>query len=380
MRPRGSAGRRARPAGVSQLPNSWEAATSDGQRWRWALAQAAENRPAANQRDTVAVRRISLAAVWRPDHGWHRFFGRTADDGRQGRERHLCRPYARRERDDRAAGDRASSGSSCPTNSTSSRFFSRSPSSRRRDAARTRCTGLAEIFENRRQYSKGRRILEAEHRAVRAGKRDLEERASRTDRRQLGTVRVLQVAASRTGSAQRRFHLPQRDAGGFRRARNQHCKLLDDVEGIPEIQAAAARWQQVEIENIGWRLVDETRNSIWATRRRSGPKSSSRAKPLRPPRSPSTTPLKKPGAYLLTARVPGRQRQQDRRSGWPTRRSSRNSSRQIALLSSPTPSAAAPVAKADVEFFGSARKCSERNRYGWIREEFHVGRRTPRGR
>ena len=99
MRPPKGAGRREGKPVFHKLPARWEAAASDGERWRWALAQAAENAP----------QQMNETRWLFAEFLWQQFGVHTMADGflaahpmrRQGRERHIRPAHAGRRRDDR---------------------------------------------------------------------------------------------------------------------------------------------------------------------------------------------------------------------------------------------------------------------------------------
>ena len=112
--------------------------------------------PARPQRSPAAVRPVPAEPVRRADDGLLRVAVRAHGERRhqEERERHL-RPAHARARTRRSPGwPRASSGSSCPTSSTSSRSTSRWPRAETGGVHARRWSQLAQMFENRRQYPK----------------------------------------------------------------------------------------------------------------------------------------------------------------------------------------------------------------------------------
>ena len=89
-----------------RCPKSFQSARSDGQRWRWCLAQAGEIDPQRLDTATNSVRRLPLEPVRRRDDGRvgmaFRADGNRRHEGR--RKRHLRPAHARRRRDDCPAG------------------------------------------------------------------------------------------------------------------------------------------------------------------------------------------------------------------------------------------------------------------------------------
>ena len=136
------------------LPKSWQAAQSDGERWRWALSQAAENNPQMLNAVREELAEFSAEPVRRADDGVLR--RRSSAAWRMTKRRKTNRARGRCTRwptTKRSPGwPAASSDSSCRTNSTSFASISRLPTSRKRGMARFALEQLAQIYENRRQY------------------------------------------------------------------------------------------------------------------------------------------------------------------------------------------------------------------------------------
>ena len=127
-----------------QVPKSWAAAQSDGQRWRWCLAQAAEFDPGRLQEIRLVFANFlhdQFGVQTMAFFGWQ--FGRMDTDDTQEAERHLRLEYASRRRRPSPGWPRASGDSTCPRSSTTSASTSRWPGKPRTIAGSRPCPDLA---------------------------------------------------------------------------------------------------------------------------------------------------------------------------------------------------------------------------------------------
>ncbi len=136
-------------------PRSWAKAANDGERWRWALAQAVET--SATRKNEV---RWQLANFWQSQFGvqtmayYGRFFStqQENDDTKKDESETYAR-LARRRRNDRAAGH----GHQAVQAGRRIQFHQDLRPNRSRAANRYGAEALeqlAQIFENRRQYDR----------------------------------------------------------------------------------------------------------------------------------------------------------------------------------------------------------------------------------
>ncbi len=172
------------------VPARYASAKSDGERWRWALAQAAEFSPARR----IAPRWLSPTFFNKqfgvqtllPFGPLVRRRGRRSSRG----ERSFRRAHADGRRDHRPPGHRrqavqASRRVQFPPHLPRDRRFGKQVA----EAERALAT-LATIYENRRQYPAGRRAVARVHSPFRAGTSGRAAEAARPDRRQLGPLRA----------------------------------------------------------------------------------------------------------------------------------------------------------------------------------------------
>ena len=318
---------------------SFEKAKNDGERWRWALAQAVEIDPGLLNATRVELADFLLEPVRHPDD-------RRVSVPGAARETAGPRPRAStpstRSRTTRPSPGwpPASSGSSCPTSSTRSRSTRRSPTIPKtgQGEAGPR-SALATIFENRRQFDRAAELPETS-KDVYGDTDGSEDPAARPDRRQLGPVRAAHDPARRPGR-DRRLPLPQRPTRPLRGPRDPRRQAAERREGLPRVAARRS--------STGSRSTSATSAIAWSRSNQKQYLGGTVARwdlDLKPlpghvdKRITVTTPLQKAGAYLLTARMDGRQHQPHRRLARRHGHRQEADGREGRTTSSPTPSPA----------------------------------------
>ena len=152
----------------------------------------------------------------------------------------------------------ASSDSSCPTSSISSRSSSRSPPSRRRATAPQALEHLAQIFENRRQYPKAadywqRLLKEYPNEARPERRRTGSSGSSRSSATGAASSRCMTQPAGRGATVEYRFRNGKQV--DFEAHEIKVDKLLDDVKAYLKIAAPASstgRRSTSATSAIGW--------------------------------------------------------------------------------------------------------------------------------
>ena len=225
----------------------------------------------------------------------------------------------KRERDHRPAGHRASSGSICPTSSItsrSSRQIAAEPQAGRCPLRRWRI--WPQIFENRRQYPRAadywRQLLQ---RLSQRGRQQRQLWQQRLDQivGNWGRFEPTQTQPAGRG-ATRRIPLPQRPTNRVHGPRNQRRKAAGRRQGVPEVQPPAistGRRSTSATSAIGWSQENQQQylgRQVAQWQMTVKPREKHFDK-----RVTVTTPLQKPGAYLLTAKMEGGNTQLHRRLG-----------------------------------------------------------------
>jgi alpha-2-macroglobulin len=286
-----------------QLPESWEEAKSDGERWRWSLQQAVELDPklrnsvlldrAMFHRQQFGVETLQQFSPW--------FRGATSGASPES-ESQESGTYALDTLEDHETIARLAVGVrrfSLPDEMNPIRLYQQIVQDPETGHADTALHILAETFENRRQYP---RALEYWREAVRQYG-DSELRRGRI-RQIVGDWGAFDV--SRTQAAGQGATVDFRFRNAKRVELEAHAvqveSLLRDVKTYLRQNPQSLEWHKINIADIGWRLVENNeteyigeRVAQWHLDLEPRPGHFDR-------RITITTPLQKAGAYLLTAR------------------------------------------------------------------------------
>jgi hypothetical protein len=212
------------------LPKTYQTAGTDGQRWRWLLAMAAEANPALlNQTDMIFAdfMRSQLGVQTMAQFG----FGARVDTDTENKsgtyarryrhreqERHLRAAHAQRRRDHRPSGDRHPPAQGARRVQLDQDLRAH----RRTRQVGPRRAGARQAVRRVRgspAVCQGVPRLAAGDRGVRARPKQLPPAAARPDREQLGPFRASHHAG-RGQVGRRRFPLPQRQQGDVRGPRH----------------------------------------------------------------------------------------------------------------------------------------------------------------
>ena len=281
---------------------------NDGERWRWCLAQAVEMSPARLERRPQMLAEFSARAssACRRWLYYGYFFGGMRATTTARRTRAARTPCTRSAKTKRSPSwPPASSGSSCPTSSTSSRSISRSPTTRR-PAMATHALQHAGRRSSRIAGSIRERpsIWRRSIKEYGPGGNNCKQQATRPDRRQLGPLRAdhrrsRPARAPRSSSASATARRSQFEAHAIK-----VDKLLADVKAYLKTNPGQLDWQTAEHRRH--------RLSAGSSRTRQqylGEQVAEWDLDLEPrekhfdKRITVTTPLQKAGAYLLTAKM-----------------------------------------------------------------------------
>ncbi len=283
-------------------PGSYSKAQSDGERWRWMLTQAAEFAPSRQSEiDMIFANfmRQELGVQTMARHG----YGFRSDDT----DKDSSGTYALHTLKDTETIARLATGIkrfALPDEFNWIKIYERVAARGKSTSGEQARDALAQEFEDRRQYVKA---AEAWKKAIAEyGPSDNKHRQQRLD----------QIVGNWG-----RFEAGQPQAAGTRgvvdfRFRNGHkvtfeahaikvSKLLDDVKAYLKGNPGQLDWNRMNIGNIGYRLVEQNQQQYV------GEKVAGWDLALKPrpdhvdDRVTVTTPLLKPGAYLLTAKMEG---------------------------------------------------------------------------
>jgi uncharacterized protein YfaS (alpha-2-macroglobulin family) len=284
-----------------RAPQSWEAAQTDGQRWRWCLATAAEMDPAQRNavRWTIAdFLHNQFGVQTMAYYGW--FFGRMNDD-----DKNESGTYALHTLDESETIARLANGIkrfTLPEEFNFIRLYQQIADEPKTGYGDQALQQLAQVFENRRQYPK----------AAEYWRRSIRERGKEQGKQQ----RLDQIIGNwgrfeslMTQPAGKGATVDFRFRNGKRVTFEAHAikveQILNDVKAYLKSNPRQLDWQNVNIGDLGYRLVQANQ------RQYVGERVASWTLDLEPrenhfdKRITVTTPLQKAGAYLVTAKMQG---------------------------------------------------------------------------
>lgn len=263
------------------VPDSWEKAQNDGERWRFLLNQAVEFKPslghtAKHRRANFLHQQFGVQTL--RDYG---FFPGESDESDDATESvftlHTLKPNETIAR--LATGVKRFT---LPDEFNFIRLFKENQN----------FTVLGEIFENRRQY---------------AAAADYYRKAGKTEQvdQITGNWGVLEPTTVKPAGKAARidYRFRNGDEVTFEAHRIKTRRLLDDIKAYIKSNPWKPNWQKENIGNIGHRLVHQNQTKYL------GERAARWTLPLKPRanhfdrRITVETPLKEPGAYLLTAQM-----------------------------------------------------------------------------
>jgi alpha-2-macroglobulin len=303
-----------------QLPKSYEAARSDGERWRWLLSQAAElDNTKLNHTDKVFAdllkSQFGVQTMAQHQFGFRGGFGQfeggfglrpgpgpggpDADDAKERREGR----FALHTLSDKETVARLATGVkrfTLPDEFNYIKVYERIINRGRSAEGEQSYDALSSEYEDRRQYVK----------AAASWKKAIDiygpgAHGHRSDRLQQitgnwGQIENLQMqAAGPKATFDYRFRNGQKVSFEAHTIKTQ--QLLDDVKTYLKANPKQVDWNQIQIGNIGHRIVNENQGQYL------GAKVAGWELKLEPrpehvdSRVTVETPLEKPGAYLVTA-------------------------------------------------------------------------------
>jgi uncharacterized protein YfaS (alpha-2-macroglobulin family) len=287
---------------LHHLPKTYETAKTDGERWRWLLLQAAEVDPSK-----LNEAEMTFANFLRSQFGvqtmayYGRFF--RQDDG----TKDTSGTFALHTLGEDETIARLATGIkrfSVPAEFNWIKIY-------RRVAARGKSTWgeqardtVANIFEDRRQYVKAAAAWKEAIADYGVGQNAVRQNRLEQIVGNWGRFEPLRDQPAGT-DATVDFRFRNGDKVAFEAFPINVPKLLDDVKAYLKSSPPHVDWQQVNIGDIGFRLVQRNEQQYL------GKKAASWDVKLKPrpnhvdDRITVKTPLKQPGAYLLTARMAG---------------------------------------------------------------------------
>ncbi len=281
------------------LPESYETAQSDGERWRWMLHQAAQVEP--TRKDQI---RLQFAGFLYGQFGvqtvrsYQPLFRSSGDDDDE------SGPYAVHTLEENETIARLATGVKRFTLPDEFNFLEiyRDVAKLKSGYGQQALEQLAQIFENRRQYPKAAEIWRDTIERFGPGNRNY-----RRDRLQQivgnwGRFESSTVQPARTGATVD-FRFRNGESVSFEAHRIRIDTLLEDVKSYLKSNPQRLDWENLNIENIGHRLVVQGQRKYLADR------VANWTVDLQPRENhfdrieTITTPLQQAGAYLLVANM-----------------------------------------------------------------------------
>jgi uncharacterized protein YfaS (alpha-2-macroglobulin family)/tetratricopeptide (TPR) repeat protein len=295
------------------VPKSYETATSDGQRWRWLLHEAAELDPTKlNHTEKVFADflRTQLGVQTMARFRFHFRGGLNVngeDDEAADPKKKKSGTFELHTLKDTETIARLASGIkrfTLPDEFNFIKVYERIINRGRSTEAEQSYDTLSSEYEDRRQYVKAadtwKKAIEIYGPGLHNHRRN--RLAQIVDN--WGRIENLQMqAAGRKATFEYRFR--NGDKVSFEAHAIKVPKLLDDVKAHLKANPGRVDWQQIQIGNIGHRIVTENQNQYL------GEKVAAWDLELKPrpehvdSRVTVTTPLEKPGAYLVSAQMQG---------------------------------------------------------------------------
>ncbi len=284
----------------------WEDAKTDGERWRWTLDQAAEQ--SAQLRGEVqwafasfCYNQFGVQTIAQGQFG-PRFFGLPVSD--EDREKNESGTYALHTLKENETIAKLASGIKrfeLPDEFNFLKIYQAIKANRQDVKCRDAYRSLVTIFENRRQYPQAATML----------KESLEAFPNVQDNRR----QRLQQIVGNWGRFEPITTQPAGKGAGFEyRFRNgnkvnfdAHAvdvqQLLKDVKAYLKSDPGRTDWNKINLNNIGWRMVQEAESKYLGARVARWSLDLEPRKNHFDSRVTVTTPLQKPGAYLVTANM-----------------------------------------------------------------------------
>ncbi len=287
-----------------QVPESFEAAKTDGQRWRWCLETAIEIAP--DRRNEV---RFQFAQFLQNQFdvqtlGYLGFpFGRGDVDDTKEDESGTYALHTLAENETIARLSTGVKRFTLPDEFNFVKIYQEVAADPKAPFSEQACQQLAELFENRRQYPKA---AEYWQRCLKEHAANREHWQFRLDQIMGNWGRFEPVAAQAAGKgATVDYRFRNGDEVKFTAREIEVARLLDDVKAYLKSRPNQLDGNRINVENIGYRLVYEN-EAKYASR-----EVASWTTTLEPreghfdSRITVASPLTRPGAYLVTARMKG---------------------------------------------------------------------------
>ncbi|MGQ9575058.1 MAG: alpha-2-macroglobulin family protein [Thermoguttaceae bacterium] len=288
------------------VPNSWDDAASDGQRWRWCLVQAMEFDAGRMQEVRMELANFlheQFGVQTMAEYGW--FFGRGITDDTRDDQSGTYALHTLKETETIARLATGIKRFDLPEEFNFIKIYQQVAEEDKGGYGLSALERLASIFENRRQYPRaaeywGKAIQRAEGSPQQG---HYKERLQQIIGAWGRFEPILTQPAGQGATVEYRF----RNGTAVELSAHEILveKLLDDVKAYIKSRPAQLQWEKLNISDLGYRLIHNNQKEYV------GRQVASWKLDLQPrekhfdKRVTITTPLQKPGAYLLTAKMVG---------------------------------------------------------------------------
>ncbi len=290
-------------------PRQWKEAKTDGERWRWALEQVSENSPSMlNQvRWQLAQFSYNQFGVQTARYGGFRprFFGLPQTEDDEKTESTSYEIHTLKENETIAKLATGVKRFELPDEFNYIKIMQTIAAEPKTGYGENALNQLADIFANRRQYPKSAEYWKQSIEEYGPGNRDYKKKRLDQITGNWGQFEGVSTQPAGEGATVD-FRFRNAEKVQFTAHSIKVDKLLDDVKTyLKNNPGQRLDYRQMQISNIGYRLVSQGDTQyIGDEAARWGMKLEPRAKHY-DRRVTVQTPLKKPGAYLVTAKVEG---------------------------------------------------------------------------
>ncbi len=287
------------------IPNSWDDAENDGQRWRWILEKMVQWQPKRRNQERLTRARFlqsQFGVETLASYGW--WFGRTFSNDNKDQETGTYALHTLAENETIARLAAGIQRFDLPEEHNPLKLFQlvldESPADRTTSDWQSAVESLARNFENRRQYKQAANYWRQA--AERGGNRRHAKNQLQQIEENWGRFEPVMTQPAGLGATVD-FRFRNGNRVEFTAHRIKMRELLDDVKVYLQASPPRLEWDQTQIENLGHRLVSLGQEKYL------GEEVARWSLDLDPlvnhfdKRITVTTPLQEPGAYLVTSKM-----------------------------------------------------------------------------
>jgi uncharacterized protein YfaS (alpha-2-macroglobulin family) len=290
-------------------PESWEKATTDGQRWRWAQEQAIENQPSLRldvwmQFGQFLEQQFGVQTMQRWGYGG-RFGGPVDDDDTKQDESGTYALHTLKEEETIARLATGIKRFTLPDEFNYIKIYQKIAAEGKEHHRENALHHLARVFENRRQYPTAARYWKESIEKHGPGSNDWKKQRLEQIVGNWGTFEgIMTQPAGQGATVDFRFRNGNKVKFDAREVKVD-LVLSDLKEYLKSDPRNRIDWNKINIGNIGWRIVHNNESKYLGEAIASWELDLEPRKDHFDKRITITTPLQEPGAYLLTANMVG---------------------------------------------------------------------------